>query len=177
MLLRSAVSTPRKGQAVGNSFGTKSASGSSPQPAEKCPASGWERGPGAARKAAAGNGSDGMAWRRHGTGEDGTGRHGMGWHGTARALPPPHTLHGATHRSGAGQGTHTPEASVLIFKTKADPSPTKRKPRTTTKKIEKLYPVQNYPVFNKVYCPILALERSQYNCNISLSNKMSTSTK
>lgn len=41
----------------------------------------------------------------------------------------------------------------------------------------KLYPVQNYPVFNKVYCPILALERSQYNCNISLSNKMSTSTK
>lgn len=37
--------------------------------------------------------------------------------------------------------------------------------------------VQNYPAFNKVYCPILALERSQYNCTISLSNKMSTSTK
>jgi len=56
-LLRSCVSTPCKGQVVGNSFCTKSVSGRLPQPQEKCPASRSEneRRPGAAQKAAVGN--------------------------------------------------------------------------------------------------------------------------
>ena len=48
-----------------------------------------------------------------------TARHGTARHGMARSLPRPgslpplHAHHGATHRSGACQGTCAPETSVL----------------------------------------------------------------